>query len=72
MLASVDLKQMTLSEKVRLMEELWDDLCGTADGVQSPDWHREVLDERERKIVSGEESFVDWESAKRKLRERLP
>ena len=39
--------------------------------LSSPDWHREVLEEREKKIASGEESFVDWDVAKRRLRQEL-
>ena len=39
--------------------------------VSSPAWHGDVLAERDRLIESGEEKFVDWETAKRKLREEL-
>ncbi len=67
----VDLKRMTLPEKLRLMEALWEDLCQNEQQISSPDWHREVLEEREKKIASGEESFVDWDVAKRKLRQEL-
>lgn len=67
----VDLKRMTLPEKLRLMEALWEDLCQSEQELSSPDWHREVLEEREKKIASGEESFVDWDVAKKKLRQEL-
>ncbi len=48
------------------MEELWHDLSDT--DVPSPDWHGDVLAERDRLIRSGEDTFVDWETAKRELR----
>jgi len=67
----VDLKRMTLPEKLRLMEALWEDLCQNEQELSSPDWHRDVLEEREKKIASGEETFVDWDIAKRKLRQEL-
>ena len=60
---------MSTQDKLRLMENLWTDLSGKE--VTSPVWHGEILAERDRLIESGEEKFVDWESAKRQLREEL-
>jgi hypothetical protein len=37
----------------------------------SPAWHGDVLAKRDRLIASGEEKFVDWETAKRQLRATL-
>jgi len=67
--ATFDLQGMSTPDKLRLMEELWTDLSGH--DVVSPAWHGEVLAERDRLIASGEEKFVDWEVAKRQLREEL-
>ena len=69
--ATVDLRQMSVPEKLRLMEDLWHDLSQNERNVVSPEWHGEVLAERERKLASGEDSLVDWETAKRQLRTRL-
>ena len=68
--ATVDLNQMSTPDKLRLMEDLWADLSGKE--VSSPDWHGEVLAERDRLITSGKERLIDWEIAKRQLREELP
>ena len=51
------------------MEDLWTDLSGKE--VTSPAWHGDVLAERDLLIESGEEKFVDWETAKRQLRQEL-
>ncbi len=71
MAGTVDLQQMSVADKLRLMEELWRDLSENETQVASPEWHGDVLKERDRKIASGEESFVDWEVAKKKLREEV-
>ena len=71
MSATIDLQEMTTADKLRLMEELWQDLSASASEVLSPEWHGEVLAERERLIESGEETFIDWETAKKQLREEL-
>lgn len=62
---------MSLADKLRLMEALWSELCRNESEVHSPEWHGEILKQREEQISSGEESFLDWETAKKKLREEL-
>lgn len=66
---SINLKQLSTPEKLQLMEALWHDLSDS--DVPSPDWHADVLTERDHLISSGEDTFIDWEIAKRELREEL-
>ena len=68
---TLPLHEMTLTEKLQLMEALWEDLSRNADALESPDWHREVLEERERRIASGEARFSDWEAAKADVRRQV-
>ena len=69
--AVLPLDQMTMEEKLRAMEALWADLSRKADSFESPAWHAAVLRERDQRIAEGKEPSVEWEVAKRKLRERL-
>ena len=62
--------QMTMAEKLRIMEELWDDLRKRAEGVPVPQWHKDLLDERERLIETGDAQFDDWEAAKKRITEQ--
>jgi hypothetical protein len=71
MSTTVDLRQMSVPDKLRLMEELWRDLSQNERDVPSPEWHGAVLAERERKLASGEDTLLDWEDAKRQLRSKL-
>lgn len=64
------LDRMTTEEKLRAMEALWADLTRNAEDFESPAWHADVLREREQRIAEGKETFIDWEEAKRQLRER--
>jgi len=68
---TLPLSDMTVSEKLQLMEALWEDLSRNADAVESPEWHREVLEDREQRIASGEARFSDWEQAKAEIRRRV-
>ena len=67
---TLPLDQMTVAEKLRAMESLWADLSRNAEKFESPAWHESVLKERDEKIRSGEETFIDWETAKKQLRDR--
>ena len=69
--ATLPLDKMTVAEKLRAMELLWADLSRTEQALESPVWHEEVLKERDQRVRSGEESFIDWETAKQQLRDRL-
>ena len=71
MSTTIDLQEMTTPDKLRLMEELWQNLSMTTSEVASPEWHGDVLAERDRLSNSGEETFIDWEIAKKCLREEL-
>ena len=66
----LQIDQMTVAEKLRIMEELWDDLRSRAEGVAVPQWHKDLLDERERLIETGEAQFSDWDAAKKRITEQ--
>jgi hypothetical protein len=65
------LEQMTVAEKLRLMEALWADLSRHEADVESPAWHEQILKERDARLKSGQEFPLDWEIAKQRIRERL-
>jgi hypothetical protein len=69
---TLDLEKMTTADKLRLMEDLWQNLSTENPPLASPAWHGDVLAERDRLIASGEEQFIDWEVAKKRLSAELP
>jgi hypothetical protein len=62
------LDQMTVTEKLRALEELWDDLRRNPADVSSPDWHGDTLREREERIAEGKSRFTAWPEAKEEIR----
>ena len=68
---TLPLDQMSTAEKLRAMEALWDDLCRREQTVPVPQWHKDILDERERLVVEGKARFTDWEAAKKRIADRL-
>ena len=71
MAATLPLSEMSLPEKLRMMEALWEDLSKNSDALSSPAWHETVLREREKRMEKGEAQFVDWDKAKAEIRKRV-
>jgi putative addiction module component (TIGR02574 family) len=68
--AIIPLDGMTIEEKLKAVEALWDDLCRNEKQIPITGWQKDLLDERQRQIESGEAKFSDWESAKKRIRDR--
>jgi hypothetical protein len=64
------LDEMTVPEKLRLMEALWMDLSRHADDMELPSWHAQALRETEQRVAQGKEVAIEWEAAKKALCER--
>ena len=67
---AMHLDKMTVSDKLRALEEIWDDLRRTSEDIPSPSWHADVLQARERRIREGKSQFADWTEAKRRIADR--
>ena len=63
------LSELTLAQKLELMEAIWNDLTKHDEALESPDWHEEVLKDREEALASGEAPVSDWKGAKRRISE---
>lgn len=66
---TVPLKEMTLSGKIRVMEDIWANLSKNEPNYSPPDWYGEVLKDRKRRLEAGETGFTDWEVAKKEIRD---
>ncbi|MCK5688040.1 addiction module protein [Myxococcota bacterium] len=68
---TLPLDQMTTSDKLRALEEIWQDLCRTPESIPAPPWHSDVLHAREKRLQEGSAKFVDWADAKQNIREAV-
>ena len=71
MTSTLALERISVEEKLRAMQSLWDDLCNTAGVITSPAWHGDVLAEREAMHEQGNDQFEDWEQAKRTIKNQV-
>jgi 3-phenylpropionate/cinnamic acid dioxygenase small subunit len=68
---SLPLDQMTVEEKLQIMDAIWENLTRDEASFESPAWHKAALEERRQQEVRGETSYIPWEQAKEELRRRI-
>ena len=61
---SLNIKDMSLKEKLMAMEALWYDLSQNEEKRNSPEWHRDVLSERTRIMESGTAEYLTLDELK--------
>ena len=66
---TLPLAEMTVQEKLDLMEQLWADLRANGDW-ESPEWHEVILAKRLKGIEDGTEEILDLDEAWAELEER--
>lgn len=60
--------EIPMQEKFIIMEELWENMSHQAeDNGFTPDWHLDVLANREKNIQNSQSTFSDLEKAKERL-----
>ena len=69
--SSLPIETFSISDKLLLMERLWEDLSRHPADIPPPEWHGDILAERQAAVREGRTSFIEWEAAKERLRERL-
>ena len=58
------------SEKLQLVEDLWDDLASTPEAIPVHEWQKEELDRRKANLLSNPASGLSWEEVQRRVRSR--
>ena len=66
MIAISDIKQMSVSERLQIIEILWGSLRSD-DAVDSYEWHGEVLRARRAKVEAGEGVFLSISELRARL-----
>ena len=65
-----DTSQLSQTEKIALMERLWQDLSASPD-LEPPAWHEDVLRGRDKEWDMRNQVSQNWSEAKEELRREL-
>jgi len=71
MIAQLEIRKLSLSEKLNLLESVWTELSSDPDAIGVPQWHKDILDERQRGLEQGTTKILDWDLAKEQIRHRI-
>jgi putative addiction module component (TIGR02574 family) len=70
MIGTLEIEQMSRTEKVQAMELLWRSLSATPDKLESPSWHKKVLQQRLAQVEAGKGKFLTLAQLKKRLARR--
>jgi putative addiction module component (TIGR02574 family) len=58
------------SEKLQLVEDLWDDIAAAPEAVPVHDWQKQELARRKANLLKNPAPGLSWEEVKAKVRSR--
>jgi putative addiction module component (TIGR02574 family) len=67
MMAQAEIRQMSFPEKVALLETVWSEIAADPGQVEAPQWHKDILDERDLALNKGRATVLEWDEAKRQI-----
>ena len=67
-MSAIEIQQLPRQEKLQLMELLWAELSRDEAELESPTWHADALRETTKRRARGEETVLDRDQAREKLR----
>ena len=62
--------ELSLSEKLQLVEDLWDDIASTPEDVPVHDWQKAELTRRKQNLLSNPSSALSWQEIQQRIRSR--
>lgn len=66
-----EIDEMTAAQQIELMEALWKNMSAKNVNGEPPDWHLKYLDDREKAVAKGEDSFITLDAFEEDLRNEL-
>jgi len=65
-----EISRLALSDKLLLVEEMWDSIAANASELPMPDWQRQELDRRYKEYHEGDVELRDWQSVHESIRDK--
>jgi putative addiction module component (TIGR02574 family) len=67
MIEAVEIERMSFAERLKAMEMLWRSMSAQPEKLESPVWHKKILDKRVAKIEAGKGKFLTLAQLKKRL-----
>ena len=70
MIETLEIKRMSFAERLQAMELLWRSMAVEPDKLESPAWHKKILEKRLAKVEAGKGEFLSVAQLKKRLAKR--
>jgi putative addiction module component (TIGR02574 family) len=71
MIEAAEIERMSLAQKLQTMELIWKSLSVEEERLESPHWHKTVLEGRLAKVEAGKGKFYTMDQLKKRLSKRV-
>ncbi len=65
-----EISKLDVSEKLLLVEEIWDSIASDNSEIAMPNWQKKELNERYNEYKKGKLALHDWEEVHKDLRKK--
>ena len=65
-----EISQLELSEKILLVEDIWDSIASDNSELTMPEWQKKELDQRYQEYKKGNLDLHNWQSVHESLRDK--
>ncbi len=65
-----EISKLELSEKLLLVEDIWDSIAASNSELPMPEWQKKELDRRYQQYEEGKLDLHDWKMVHEELREK--
>ncbi|WP_457674781.1 addiction module protein [Thiolapillus sp.] len=62
-----DIAEMSIQQRIQLVEDIWDSIAEMPEAVEIPQWHRKVLDERLEAYHVNPDEGSPWKDVKKRI-----
>ena len=66
---NIPLNKMSVSEKLEAISLIWDSLASNLDDIPVPEWQRAELEQRLKRLDSGDTTKATWGEAEKRFDE---
>jgi len=70
MIETLEIERMTFAERLQAMELLWRSISSEPEKLESPAWHKKILEKRLAKVEAGKGEFFTLAQLKKRLAKR--
>lgn len=61
---NIVIKKMNMIERLQTMEALWNSILYEGSEIETPEWHKEIIEERKREMKNSEVEFISIDKLK--------